>query len=107
MKTETEEGWERECRAMARGRHSVEFERKRKASLFTEQEFAGWIERARGFHEDAPSVVLNLEIAVRAKLIEDLRPVFEAAARADQPLVEYHGRKLGTELVPLHGRLVG
>lgn len=41
---------------------------------------------------------------LNAALLSELRPVFEAAAAHDQALVEYHGRRLGLELLPLHGR---
>jgi hypothetical protein len=78
-----------------------------RASILPEKEFDRWATGVTDCYEGPAAFVLRLEERIRELLIEELRPIFEAAARADQPLVEYHGRRLRTELVPLHGMTTG
>lgn len=56
------------------------------------------------WYENPLAALTIIEREVRRELLADLRPVFESAAAHDQPLVEYHGRRLGIELLPLHGK---
>jgi len=82
----------------------------RSDSHLSDEEFREWCTEASTSYDRTPEFVCEFARAIRKQTEEEwlteLRPVFEAAARTDQSLVEYHGRRLGVELLPLHGRVI-
>jgi hypothetical protein len=77
-------------------------------SRMTKEVFDRWVASAAVAFEDPEELVAALAEHVREQVerewLQELEPVFVAVARSDQPLLEYHGRRLGVALLPLHGK---
>ena len=71
-------------------------------TLFTPEELARWCEEAGEAYENIPGFLKLFEAEVARRVVAELRPVFESAAKADPRRVSYHARRFGAELVPVY-----
>lgn len=71
-------------------------------TLFTAEELDRWCKEAGESYEDYRGFLKRFEEEVQRRVVRELRPVFEAAAKSEPRLVSYHARRFGAELVPIY-----